>query len=60
MKIKEEDINYNVARLVGELVEDLYEFTNDDERSDHARIAMLGEIHGICQMADAMKEVLKV
>ena len=60
MKIDESCINHNVAQLVGEIVENLYEFTNADEDSDHARIAMLGEIRGICQMADAMKEVLKV
>ena len=59
MKIDEASINHNVAQLVGELVEDLYEFTNADEGSDHLRIAMLGAICGICQMADAMKAVLK-
>lgn len=59
MKIDEECINHNVALLVGDLIGELYDFTNADEGSDHLRIAVLGEIRGICQMADAMKEVLK-
>lgn len=59
MRINEECINHNVARLVGELVEELYDFTAADEGSDHLRIAVLGEIRGICQMAQTMKEVLE-
>lgn len=59
MKIDETSINHNVVLLVGEIVEDLYDPIYTDDNMDHMRIAMLGEIRGICQMADAMKEVLK-
>lgn len=58
MRINEESINHNVARLIGEIVEDLNDLTDADKDMDHARIAMLGEIRGICQMAQTMKEVL--
>lgn len=60
MKIDEGCINHNAVRLIGEMVSELYEFTDDDGDLEHTRIATLGEIRGICQMADAMKEVLKV
>lgn len=59
MKIDESCINHNALRLIGEMVSELYEFTDKDESMENMRIATLGEIRGICQMADAMKEVLK-
>ena len=46
-------------RLIGEMVSELYEFTGKDESMENMRIATLGEIRGICQMADVMKEVLR-
>lgn len=59
MKISYESIDYNALRLIGEIVSELYEFTDKDENMENMRIATLGEIRGICQMADTMKEVLK-
>lgn len=59
MKIDESCINNNALRLIGEMVSGLYEFTDQDASMENMRIATLGEIRGICQMADAMKEVLK-
>lgn len=59
MKISYENIDYNALRLIGEMVSELYEFTDQDASMENMRIATLGEIRGICQMADAMKEVLK-
>lgn len=59
MKISSENIDYNAVRLIGEMVSELYEFTDADENMERMRIATLGEIRGICQMADAMKEVLR-
>ncbi len=59
MKIDESCINHNAVRLVGKMVSELYEFTDQDESMENMRIATLGEIRGICQMADAMKEVLR-
>lgn len=59
MKIDESCINHNALRLIGEMVTELYEFTDSDASMENMRIATLGEIRGICQMAAAMKEVLK-
>ena len=59
MKITEECVDYNAVRLIGEMVSELYDFTDANDNMEHMRIATLGEIRGICQMADAMKEVLK-
>jgi hypothetical protein len=59
MKIDEACINHNVARLVDEMTSALYDIVDDDEDMDHIRIATLGEIRGICQLANALKEVLK-
>ena len=58
MKIDESCINHNAVRLIGEMVSELYEFTDDGTNFDNMRLAALGEIHGICQMASVMKEVL--
>lgn len=59
MKISYENIDYNALRLIGEMVSELYEFTDKDESMENMRIATLGEIRGICQMADVMKKVLR-
>ena len=59
VKIDESCINHNAVRLIGEMVSELYELTDQDASMDNMRIATLGEIRGICQMADAMKEVMK-
>ena len=42
-----------------EMVSELYEFTDQDESMENMRIATLGEIRGICRMADVMKEALR-
>lgn len=59
MKIDYSNIDYNALRLIGEMVSELYEFTDSDANMENMRIATLGEIRGICQMAATMKEVLK-
>lgn len=59
MKINYENIDYNALHLIDEMVSDLYEFTDSDANLENMRIATLGEIRGICKMADAMKEVLR-
>lgn len=59
MKIDESCINHNAVRLIREMASELYEFTDSDANMENMRIATLGEIRGICQMADAMKEALK-
>lgn len=56
MKIDEACIDYNVDRLVGLLTDDLYEWMSDDEKIVPVT---LGEIRGIHQLAEALKEVLR-
>lgn len=55
MKIDEACINHNVDRLIAEITDSLYEWVDDEKTS----IATLGEIRGIHQLAEALKEVLK-
>ena len=59
MKIDYSNIDYNAVRLIGEMVSELYEFTDQGASMENMRIATLGEIRGICQMANTMKEVLR-
>lgn len=59
MRINQENINYNVRRMVEDLVEQLYDYSDDTGDSDNLRIATLGEIKGICEFAKCMEEVLK-
>jgi hypothetical protein len=59
MKIDESCINHNAVRLIGEMVSELYEFTDANDSMERMRVATLGEIRGIWQMANAMKEALK-
>lgn len=57
MKIDTACIDHNVDRLVGEITESLYEWA-DDGNGSMVPIA-LGEIRGIHQLAEALKEVLR-
>lgn len=59
MKIDEACINHNVVRLVDEMTSELYEFTDKSDNMDNMRVATLGEIRGMCQLANALKEVLR-
>lgn len=59
MRITYENIFYNALREIGEMVSELYEYTNDEKSSDNIRLATLGEIRGICRFAEIMQEVLK-
>ena len=55
MKITEACINHNVDRLVADATETLYEWVDDEKMI----IAALGELRGIHQLAEALKEVLR-
>ena len=60
MKIDEGCINHNAVRLISELLNSRYEIISQDERDERGYLLMtLGEIGGILEMADVMKEVLK-
>jgi hypothetical protein len=60
MKIDEKSINHNAVRLIKDLIESRYEMIEEDKQSlERGYLLMtLGEIAGVIEMADAMKEVL--
>ena len=59
MKIDEACINHNVVRLISELVETNYVLIGYDERKERGYALMtLGEISGVIELANALKEVL--
>ena len=61
MKIDEECINHNAVRMIKDLIESRYEMIDIDKKSRERGFLLMtiGEIAGIIEMADAMKEVLK-
>ena len=61
MRINNENINHNAVRLIKDLIESRYEMIDIDKKSRERGFLLmtLGEIAGIIEMADAMKEVLK-
>ena len=54
MKVDLACIDHNVDRLVGEITSELYDYVDLDKMMATA----LGEIRGIHQLAEALKEVL--
>lgn len=60
MRISEENINHNAVRLLKDLLESRYDLIEEDKQDQELGylIMTLGEIAGIIEMADAMKEVL--
>lgn len=60
MRICEECINHNAVRLIKDLVESRYDMIMEATAEERGYLLMtIGEIAGIIEMADAMKEVLK-
>jgi hypothetical protein len=64
MRITEGCINHNAVRIIGELAENSYDFCSaknaEAERENAMYMAMtLGNIMGVLEMAQAMKDVLK-
>ena len=61
MRINEECINHNAVRMIKDLLESRYDLIEEDKQDQELGylIMTLGEIAGIIDMADAMKEVLK-
>lgn len=58
MKIDENGINHNAVRLIDNIVADFVDNNLVECNSNHEEIT-IGYIKGICDMANAMKEVLK-
>lgn len=58
MMIDENTINHNAVRLIDDIVTDFVD-NNVTECDDGYKTITIGYIKGICDMANAMKEVLK-
>jgi len=54
MRITADCIDHNVSCLVNDLTATIYELDSDQQKD-----MVLGEIRGICDLADILKEVLK-
>ena len=61
MKITEDSINYNTVRLIRDLIDTRYELIDNDKPAQERGYTLmtLGEIAGVIEMAEAMKEVLR-
>ena len=61
MKIDTESINHNAVMMIKDLLESRYDLIEEDKQDQELGylIMTIGEIAGIIEMADAMKEVLK-
>lgn len=59
MKIDENVINHNAVRLIDDIVTDFVD-NNIVECDSNYKEITIGYIKGICDMANAMKKVLKI
>jgi hypothetical protein len=61
VRINNESINHNAVRLIKDLLESRYDLIEEDKQNQERGYLLmtLGEIAGIIEMADTMKEVLK-
>jgi len=61
MRIDEKCIDHNAVRIIKDLLESRYDLIEEDKQDQELGylIMTLGEIAGIIEFADAMKEVLK-
>ena len=61
MKIDESCIDHNTVRLIRDLVDSRYELIDNDKPAQERGFMLmtLGEIAGVIEMAEAMKEVLR-
>lgn len=60
MKIDENSINHNAVRLINDIVSGFVDTDSIECSSDRYKAITIGYVKGICDMANAMKEVLKV
>ena len=61
MKIDESCIDHNTVRLIRDLIDTRYELINSDKPAEERwyTLMTLGEIAGVIEMAEAIKEVLR-
>ena len=61
MKIDESCIDHNTVRLIRDLIDTRYELIDNDKPAQERGYTLmtLGEIAGVIEMAEAVKEVLR-
>ena len=61
MKITEDSIDYNTVRLIRDLIDSRYELIDNDKPAQERGYTLmtLGEIAGVIEMAETVKEVLR-
>lgn len=61
MKIDESCIDHNTVRLIRDLIDTRYELIGNDKPAQERGYTLmtLGEIAGVIEMAEAIKEVLR-
>lgn len=61
MKIDDACIDHNIVRLIRDLIDTRYELIDNDKPAQERGFMMmtLGEIAGVIEMAEAIKEVLR-
>lgn len=61
MKIDESCIDHNTVRLIRDLIDTRYELIDNDKPAQERGYTLmtLGEIAGVIEMSEAMKEVLR-
>ena len=61
MKIDESCIDHNTVRLIRDLIDTRYELIDNDKPAQERGYTLmtLGEIAGVIEMAEAIKEVLR-
>ena len=61
MKIDESCIDHNTVRLIRDLLDSRYDLIDNDKPAQERGFMMmtLGEIAGVIEMAEAIKEVLR-
>lgn len=59
MKITEDNIDYNVGRLIDKELGSPWEYAEQSDDADHQRLLALGYVRGLLDFAQCMKEVLR-
>ena len=59
MRITEDNIDYNVQRILDEYIDDPFMYAENDVENDNKRLLILGYIRGVLDFAKCMKEGLK-
>lgn len=61
MKITEDAINHNAVRIIDDLTSSCYDMISENKPNEERDYLLmtLGEIQGVCDLARALKEVLK-